>query len=375
MVVTAAVLPTFLTGALAVQIRQDLGFSTAALGLAAAAFFATAAATSFGFGRFTERLGPVRSMQLSSLLSALVLLAIAVLAQSFGLLLVLLAAGGVSNGLAQPAANLYVARVVTSERQGLAFAVKQSAIPIATLAGGLAVPLLGLTVGWRWAFVAGAVLAAVGAILVGGAVGERPAPGRQPAARRSPAARAALIPLSIGIGLGAAAAGALGTFFVTTGVEFGLGRGFAGVVAAVGGLVCVCVRLLMGLRADRLGGGHLRTVAAMLALGAIAFAVIATGNPILLLLATPVAFGAGWGWPGLFNLAIVLANPDAPGAATGITQTGTYLGAMAGPLAFGWLAEQAGFSAAWAAAALAALAAAVAIRIGRARVRAARVAP
>ena len=154
-VVTAAVLPTFLTGALAVQMRQDLGFGTAALGLAAAAFFFAAAATSFGFGRSAERLGPVRSMQLSSALSATVLLAVAVLAHSYAALLAILAIGGLANGLVQPAANLYVARVVRYDRQGLAFAVKQSAIPIATVLGGLAVPLLGLTVGWRWAFVAG----------------------------------------------------------------------------------------------------------------------------------------------------------------------------------------------------------------------------
>jgi MFS family permease len=181
-----------------------------------------------------------------------------------------------------------------------------------------------------------------------------------------------LLPLSVGIGLGAAAAGALGTFFVTTGVEYGLARGMAGVLAAVGGFVCVVVRVGAGLRADRIGGGHLRTVAAMLALGAIAYAVIASDNAVALVLATPVAFGAGWGWPGLFNLAIVLANPDAPGAATGITQTGTYLGAMAGPLAFGWLADHLGFGTAWLAAAVAAAIAAAAIRVGRSRVRAAR---
>lgn len=374
-VVTAAVLPTFLTSALAVQMRQDLDFGTAALGLATAAFFFAAAATSFGFGRTAERLGPVRSMQVSSLVSAVVLLAIAALAHSYAGLLAILAVGGLANGLAQPAANLYVARVVRFDRQGLAFAVKQSAIPIATILGGLAVPVLGLTVGWRWAFVAGAGLAVTGAVLVGGAVGGRPGPASRTAPRRSPAARSALLPLSIGIGLGAAAAGALGTFYVTSGVEFGLGRGAAGVVAAVGGLVCVVVRLVMGLRADRLGGGHLRTVATMLVAGAAAFLVIASGNVALVVLATPLAFGAGWGWPGLFNLAVVQANPDAPGAATGITQTGTYAGAMIGPLAFGWLAGWAGFSAAWCAAAVAAVVAAAAMRVGRSRVQRMRLRP
>ncbi len=314
MVVTAAVLPVFLVGALAVQIRQELSFGTTALGFATAAFFGAAALSSFGFGRLAERLGPVGSMQASALLSAIVLAAIAVFGRSYGLLVTMLAAGGLANGLAQPAANLYVARVVDVRRQGVAFAVKQSAIPIATLLGGLAVPVFGLTVGWRWAFVVGSLVALVGMVLVGAAVAERPARAVGSAPRRSQAVRSALVALCVGVGLGAGAAGALGTFMVTSGVEYGLDRGAAGLLAAFGGAICVFVRIVAGLRADRLGSGHLRTVAMLLGLGAVAYAVMALGNPVAFVLVTPLAFGAGWGWPGLFNLAIVLANPDAPAA-------------------------------------------------------------
>ena len=149
----------------------------------------------------------------------------------------------------------------------------------------------------------------------------------------------------------------------------------AGLLAAFGGAICVFVRIVAGLRADRLGSGHLRTVATLLGLGAVAYAVMALGNPVAFVLLTPLAFGAGWGWPGLFNLAVVLANPDAPAAATGITQSGTYLGAMAGPVVFGWVAGAVGFEAAWLTAAAAATAAMVAIRVGRHRIRAARAAP
>ena len=58
-------------------------------------------------------------------------------------------------------------------------------------------------------------------------------------------------------------------------------------------------------------------------------------------MAGPLAFATGWAWPGLFNLAVVRVNPSAPGAATGITQTGTYLGAVVGPVLFGVVAEHA----------------------------------
>jgi MFS family permease len=40
----------------------------------------------------------------------------------------------------------------------------------------------------------------------------------------------------------------------------------------------------------------------------------------------------------------VRSNPGAPGAATGITQTGTYIGAVLGPLLFGFAVDAWGYS-------------------------------
>jgi hypothetical protein len=88
------------------------------------------------------------------------------------------------------------------------------------------------------------------------------------------------------------------------------------------------------------------------------------------LVGTLFVFGAGWGWPGLFNLSVVRNNPNAPGAATGITQTGTYVGAVAGPLAFGAIAEGASFSIAWLVVAGCYVVAAGAMLLGRRLLRA-----
>ena len=52
-----------------------------------------------------------------------------------------------------------------------------------------------------------------------------------------------------------------------------------------------------------------------------------------------VAFTLGWGWPGLFNLAVVDSNRETPGSASGVSQTGIYAGAAFGPAAFGALAS------------------------------------
>jgi predicted MFS family arabinose efflux permease len=75
-----------------------------------------------------------------------------------------------------------------------------------------------------------------------------------------------------------------------------------------------------------------------------AFALVSVPAYVL---ATPLAFGAGWAWPGLFNLSVVRRYPESPGAATGATQTGTYLGAGVGPLVFGMVVDANGFPMAW----------------------------
>ena len=369
-VVTGGSLPAFLTGGVSVQLRGDLGFGESGLGLAVGAFFLAAAASSAALGRTAERLGPTASMRVSAACSAAALLGVAAGARSFASLLLMLAFGGVANALAQPAANLFIARTVPVSRLGMAFAVKQSGIPVATLLGGLAVPTIALTIGWRWAFVAGAVLPIIG----GSTIPSVSRPASVPASPPSSVARARvpmrpLVVLGFGIGFGAAAAGTLGAFLVNAAVDAGIAEGPAGLLVSAGSAVGIAMRLLAGRRADRREGGHLRVVSLMLVAGSLAYALYATEQAVLLVVATPLAFGAGWGWPGLFNLAIVRAHPTAAAAASGITQTGTYFGAVAGPVVFGAVVERASYRAAWLLAAGFALAGAATIAAGRALIR------
>jgi hypothetical protein len=146
-----------------------------------------------------------------------------------------------------------------------------------------------------------------------------------------------LIVLAMGVGLGASAAGALSQFLVSGGVAAGLAEGTAGLLLGLGSAVGIVSRLVVGARADRRPGDQLATVVTMMVLGSIAYAALGLGVPVAYVVATPVAFGLGWAWPGLFNLSVVREYPEAPGAATGITQTGTYLGAGLGPrCSSGW---------------------------------------
>jgi len=171
--------------------------------------------------------------------------------------------------------------------------------------------------------------------------------------------------LALGIGLGSAAATPLGGFVVEAAVESGIRVGSAGILLAGGSAAGIGVRVLSGHLADGMRSGRLRLVALMLGVGTAGFGLLAVGSPAAIVAGTIIAFVAGWGWPGLFNFAVVKTNPEAPAAATGITQTGASSGAAAGPLIFGLVVGLHSYTAAWMTSGALAVAALTAILTGR----------
>lgn len=364
-------LPVFMTGALAVQIGRDVELGATRLGVASGAFFGAAAVASAPMGRVAERIGPGRAMRSAAVASAVLQASIA-LAPSYAWLLLALLVAGPANSLAQVGANLLLAKGIHPSRQGWALAVKQAGMPGATLLGGLAVPALAVTVGWRWAFAAGAVGAVAAAVSV--PVGAVPPGGRRPVGRRVDVAMGPLVILAAAVGFAAAANGTLATFVVSAGVDAGLGESAAGLVLTIGSAAGITMRLVVGARADRRGGRHLPVVSVLLAGGALGYFLLAPGLVSTHLLGAFIAFGSGWAWPGLFNLAVVRLNPTAPAAATGITQTGVYVGGLTGPILFGLVVDAAGYGLAWLLAGLASALASAGVAYGRSRVVASRAA-
>ncbi len=369
---TAGVLPVFLLGGLAVRVRADLGIAESTQGWIAFGYFGVSALSSAMLGRLVERIGPTRGMRLAACMSTVALLG-AALSGSFVVLLPALAVGGMANALAQPGSNAFIVAGVPLRRNGLAFGVKQSAIPAATLLAGIAVPAVALTVGWRWAFAGAAVLAAAAAL----GVPRVAAPPSRRELRQAGMDRGRARPqvsvvtlgvLGLGAGLGASSANALGSFLTSTAVDAGIAPGAAGALLSLGSGIGLATRLVLGWRADSMTGSLFRVVTVMLVIGSSGFAALATGAPATVLVGTVVAFAAGWSWPGIFNLAVVHHNRAAPAAATGVTQTGTYAGGAAGPLAFGYLVVHGGYGRAWVTFVGIALAAAAVIEIGRRRI-------
>lgn len=356
--------PLFLTGALAVQMRADLGFSVTQLGIAAALFRASGAVFAMPFGALADRIGPSRAMRLATGLAVATLLGIGLLAQDVTGLYTLLLIGGLANPLGQSAANLSLSRSVQASRQGLAFGLKQSALPLGSLVAGVTVPLIAITLGWRYAFVAAAGLGMWLLLTIpsgeANAFRVRAKPETTSGTRRLP-----LFLLAAGLMVSMMAGSTLTTFTVDSAVASGVNPSSAGLLLTIGSLAAIVVRLIVGSRADRRERGHFRTVARLIGLGAVGYFLLAVGGPTATFIGVLVAFGLGWGFNGLFWYALLRLNRQAPGRITGLVMPGGMLGGFLGPLSFGWIVDSYGYDVAWSIAGLWGLCGALIILLGR----------
>ncbi len=349
---TASVLPVFMVGALAVQIRRDLDLTDQALGLAIGSYFLVATVTSISLGKVTDRFGWRRGLRAMGVLSAVASMGIATLANSWPLLIMFLSVAGVAQAIGHPAGNLALATGIPERRKGLAFGVKQAAVPIATFSGGLAIPTLALTVGWRWAFAVAALFAVGAALMVPRNIDAGP-PTRPNSTQR--AHTRFLLLLAAAGACGAAAANSAAAFLTTATVDSGLSDSTAGKLLMIGSATALAMRLASGWIADRFGRGTFPMMTGMFLVGSLGIAMLATDSVTLLIIAVALAFGGAWGWTALFHFAIVTSNRGAPAAATGLSVIGLYIGATVGPPSFGILVSWTSFDVGWMIASLVAL--------------------
>jgi MFS family permease len=354
-------LPIFTTGAMAVFIRPELGFGETALGALATLYYLASALMSLPGGRLAQKLGGPRAMAIGAALSMISSVGIAVIADRWAWLAVFLVVAGIGNGIAFPASNLALTRGFPLRRQGVGFAIKQSAGPYATMLAGAAVPLIGLTIGWRWAFVAAAVAAIP--IIAGWNIHQDA--GRFSRGLRSDVPGRAVWILSLSAFFAVNASASLGAFYVESAVANGITPGVAGTFLSIGSGVGILIRIGYGAIGDRHPPIHFRMLTVMMAVGGAAFMLLARewSTPALFFV-TILVFGTGWAWPSLLNFAVVQRVPKAPGIASGILGAGQYGGGILGPLTFGLLVERVSYQAAWTASGVMVGLAAVCVFIG-----------
>lgn len=355
--------PVLLLGSVGVQVKDDLAIGDARLGAAIGGFFLVALVGSPVAGRLVDILGWRRTVRLLAAVTSTSLLLSAMLGGAYIPLAIAVGLGGLAFSGASAASNVAVASDVAPSWHGLALGVKQSAVPLSTFFTGMAVPTVALTVGWRWAFLIALLLPLIAAIsssqrqdpsrAVGqpqwsalraalGRVG-----GRGALAWGDPVAGRRLRLLAAAGALASASIGALNGFSVVTAVASGIAPGSAGAVVAGASVVSMAVRIAAGWLIDRRPAGAFSAVVGLIVVGVVGFMLMSVGAPGPTVVGLALAFGAGWGWPGLFHFGVIRAFAATPGRATGIIQAGFSAGLIAGPALFGLLADGSSYRVAW----------------------------
>lgn len=146
----------------------------------------------------------------------------------------------------------------------------------------MAVPVIGLTVGWRWAFAAGALVAVAVVLIAPGST--RPSGIRNvhraipsvavPAMRK----RRYLLVFAAAAVFGTAAASAMAAFYGPSAVGHGHSAAAAGSWLAAGGLFGVLGRMFWGWLADRRAGRHFIKVSMLMMTGAAGYFMLGAAD-------------------------------------------------------------------------------------------------
>lgn len=347
--------PIFIAAAAIGSMGGELGYGPGKLGLLTAVYFVTAGVFSAPLGALVERLGWQRALRINAVGAGSVLLLVSVAVHNIPSLFVSLMLGAVVYGLANPAANMALARHGSATRQGVLFGMKHAGIPSSTLIAGVAIPAIVSPLGWRWAYVTAALLSVVVFLLV-----PRDEPRSHPHAEHPEDIRQedlldrrSLVTTALGAYLASSAPAALAAFTVAAALDIGMSEDAGGWLLAVGSFVSITARFLNGVAIDLrpansymrmswlllIGGGVMLGLALDLSIGVFALLIV-------------VAFATAWAWPGLMTYTVVTRNPNRPAAATGVTQAGVFFGSGSMPIVIGALVETRGFAAGWIVAAL-----------------------
>lgn len=359
---------------LAVQIRRDLAMTPVQLGLAVTIYSVAIAATSIAFGRLADRIGWPRTVLMSLTASILLLLAVAFLVQSFISLLPLMFLAGANVALSIPATGLALARELPAEHQGLTFGLKEASIPLTFLLGGLAIPAVALTIGWRWAFVLGTALPLLAAaVLLVDPSDLRRSPSTSTAGPEASEPEAKKVPkvfrlLAVAGGLAAASLAGI-SFAALSAVDAGLTEASTGLLIAAASVASIISRIGVGVVADRRHSGGFPEAATMLLIGALGYAFLITHTPLAAVVGTVIMYAFGWSFTGVMWQGAVAAHPQAPASATGVIQVGFGIGIAVGPLSFGAIVDVSGYSLAWATMTVLGVAAAATLYVGALKVR------
>lgn len=348
LLVVSGVMPTALLPAMAVQIKRSFALTDPQVGGLLSLYFGVSFTLAVMSGRLADRLGPLRAAYVGAALTIVALLGTGTIADGFFSLAALYVVGGSGQSIIAPTANVILATGIPRRRLGLAMGIKQSAIPLGSLLAGLAVPLVALRIGWRWAFILASVLPVLAVANMRnfafrtGSPSEpvSRSPGRSTSFRRLPV-------YVVGASLGTMTGTAVTGFLVLSVVRSGFSESSSGILLAAAAIAATFVRIASGVVVDKTRHSSGLGAAVLLTIGAVGYVLLASPWHPSIVAGALLAYGAGWGWQGLYHHSLVDVFPRRAGAATGVARIGLASGAAIGPSLFGLLAHELGYETGW----------------------------
>lgn len=332
----------------------ELGVSAHGIGWFVALEYLFAMLSGLACGALISRFGALRVCQIC------VCLAAAGLAAGTGGVVVLVFAAaaliGSGYGMVNPVSSHILASAAPPHMMSLIFSIKQTGVPLGGALAGALVPSLVLALSWRWSAAAVALLCLVAALLIQPA---RAADAAAPRARPSGSARDFFAPLGMVIAnpamlelaivsmiFGSAQLALIAYFVSYLNLELGYGLVAAGLIYSAAHVSGIVGRIAWGAVADRWLSprGMLGLLGLMMALSGVGVASLNADWPLPLVLFLSALFGASAvGWNGVYLAEVARRAPSGQvGAITGGTQFFTFIGALAAPPLFGFVAELAG---------------------------------
>jgi predicted MFS family arabinose efflux permease len=338
-----ATVVTFIVGALAPFLVEDLGLSRTSLGLLTTVMIAVAAVLSPLAGQLVDRLGGRLVLVVIFAVTGAGMLGMA-LAGSYGWLLIGAALAGIATAMGNPATNQLISLHIPRGVQGTVTGIKQSGVQAATMVAGLVVPSLGAALGWRRAMAVSALPSVLGLaatfLIVPGSGWRDGVPPVYARAGGVPPAVVRLTGYGALMGIGVSAVAAYTLLYSTEGL--GVSATLGGLALALLGLAGIVSRITWARRIER-GTPASAALVAMALGGSVSVALIWLADlaGAWLLLAGAFAFGAtATAWNAVGNLVLIRELPaSVAGRMAGVLQAGFYGGFAAGPACFGALVD------------------------------------
>lgn len=359
LVSSAGVIPVTIVPVLYPAIVVDIpAFTLRWLGLSTTLCFLV---LSFGapvVGRLVDRIGPRGGMTIAAIGTLATLAAIAS-AASLLVVVVAVAVSGVFHSFAATSSNLVMGAVLDGRRPATLFGVRQTAVPLMSMLAGAVVAVATGRMDWR--AIIGLFCLVPVALLLTRPRRSRSTPGA-PVEGRMPLPRRELVVFASVSLFSGMAVSVLATFGVATLTAAGWSPADAGGIFSVASALGLATRIVAGMTVDRRGWSVFAFAGSLLAGGALGATLIASGAGPWVVAGVLLAYGAGWGFPGLIQYGIAVSFRARIASATGLVQLGSGLGVSLGPLLFSTIEAAGGMRMAWSiVAATSALAATIAL--------------